>query len=277
MSLKIIVQVWCEIDPTLSVRIDRDSGEAVADDGDVLTRVSSRGRIGVSTACLLSGAEVCTFSVGAGHIDALRHSLAAGAHRAVQLIPTHDDSHPIAVRDLANWLTAQSADLLIADRLAGRVAGRAGWAHLSDISDLMVRDGTLHAIRHLGQGDREEVTAQLPAAVRLHAESIRPPYVSRARILAVSPQQIVREEISSSTAESGIDAGPLQPLRARTRMGGATLSSSTSGLDRLNALMTAAGAPAVSESEPGEEAESTPEEMADQFVRYLLHHNLFPS
>jgi hypothetical protein len=141
----IYVQVWTEIDPTLNVRVDRSSGDAVAEDGDLLRRVSPLGRAAVAAAQAMNPASITAFSVGLGHFDALRHALAAGASQAVELTiasetPNTTRTHePGTVRDawfaiplsVARWLDGSGANLVIAGRAAGSIAGWLGWAHLA--------------------------------------------------------------------------------------------------------------------------------------------------
>ena len=66
MTMQVFVQVWCEIDPSLNVRIDRQTGLAVADPGDNLQRVSPLGRAGVDAALSLRAGAVTVFALGAG-------------------------------------------------------------------------------------------------------------------------------------------------------------------------------------------------------------------
>jgi electron transfer flavoprotein alpha/beta subunit len=262
----ILVQTWCEIDPTLNVRIDRETGQAVANGGDVLIRVSPLGRFGVEAALGLAGFEVVAFAVGGDHEAALRHALGAGASRAVQLATERD-----GIGGLAGWLGDQAPALVIADRTAGLLAGRLGWAHLAGLDELRVSEGRLHAIRHLGRGDRERVSAALPAVVRLSGESLRTRYVSRDRLRLAAGREIERATLPSDGAPFQDAApGPLQLARPRTRLGKAAPQAAESGLDRLKALMGMGQGPA----RPSEPASETPGEMAEAFVRYLIHHDL---
>src|SRR5438105_1271047 len=128
MSIRVFVQVWCEIDPTLNVRLDRQTGRPMPDEGDDLLRVCPLGRAGVAAALQLGPAPMTAFALGPGHTVALRHALAEGADRAVQLTAAGDDPGTVSVAALAQWLRGQQADLVVADRLSGLVAARLGWA-----------------------------------------------------------------------------------------------------------------------------------------------------
>jgi electron transfer flavoprotein alpha/beta subunit len=273
MTLRVFVQVWCEIDPTLNVRIDRQSGRPAADPGDRLWRVSPLGKVAVATASGLGG-SVTAFALGDGHADALRSALAAGAGRAVELLAPGEDAEAVAVAGLAEWLRDQRPDLVIADRLSGPLAARLGWAHLAGLDELRVEDGRLRAVRFLGRGDREVVTARLPAAVRLQAEAVRVPYVARARIHAAAGRPIERETLSGP-APTAAAAGPLQVARARTRLGKQPAPAASSAGARLQALMGAGTSRPAAPRRAGP-ATPTPEELAEEFVRYLLHHGLLP-
>jgi electron transfer flavoprotein alpha/beta subunit len=269
--MNIFVQVWCEIDPSLNVRIDRLTGHPIVDAGDRLWRVSPLGRAGVATASNLGTGNVTAFVLGSDHREALCHALAAGAQRAVQL-GFEGDELPVAA--LADWLKQEKADLVIADRLAGMIAGRLNWAHLAGLEELQLEQGILRAVRFLGRGDREEVTARLPAAVRLNYESPRVPYVSRSRLQAVSKLRI--EQLALPGEEhSSLQTGPLQTTRPRTRLGTTPAPTATSASDRLLALM-GGGSTSPVIKKPAEKSAATPEEMAEEFVRYLVHHELLP-
>jgi electron transfer flavoprotein alpha/beta subunit len=273
MSLRVVVQVWCEVDPTLNVRVDRQSAQPLVDPGDRLWRVSPLGRSALAAALKLGDAVVTAFALGSGHTEALRHALAGGAGHAVELLASGANADAIAVAALAEWLREQTADLVIADRLAGRLAARLGWSHLAGLDELRIQEGKLRAVRRLQRGDREEVTARLPAVVRLQEESPQAPYVARARIQAASGCTIAQEVLPGPDSPR-IEAGPLQPARVRTRLGKAAPASSASASDRLQALM-GGGNKAMA---PVKRAEKTtePDQLAEEFLRYLLHHELLP-
>jgi len=305
----IYVQVWTEIDPTLNVRVDRRSGEAHAEDGDLLHRVSPLGRAAVAAALAMSSTRVTVFAIGCGHREALQHGLAAGAAEAVELVSigreitdvgrallparvaaTGRSAHPTnatlisrtmlspagpSESAVADWLLHRQPDLVIADRMAGLIAGRLGWSHFAGLDDLQFNEHRLQAVRHLGRGEREVVTARLPAVVRLQTELIRPPYISRARIQAASPDEIPCERLTGEELQGIVEIGPFQPTRARTRFGRQARPSSSRGMDRLTALMSAPGVTQqVDGSQPSLADNASAEEMAEEFVRYLMHHDL---
>lgn len=270
-----LVQVWCEIDPSLNVRIDRQSGVPLAADGDQLLRVSPLGRSGIATARETLVEETTAFALGEGHEAALRHALAAGAQRAVQINLTASALDTTGIGSLAEWVAAEKPSLVIADRLAGPLASRLGWAHLAGVDALRIETGRLHAIRHLGRGDREWVTARLPAVARLHAESLRPGYVARARIARVDDSRIERVTLAAPGEHpANAEIGALQPVRPRTRLGGAMAAAPVKAMDRLNALMGLGQAGKSAATKPAGPSARTPSAMAEEFVRYLAHHDL---
>jgi hypothetical protein len=133
---------------------------------------------------------------------------------------------------------------------------------------------SLRAVRWLERGNREQVAARLPAAVRLHDEGARPPYIARARLQAAAGRAVERATLPAEEAPArGVETGPLQPARARTRAGTPAAPTAASAGDRLQALLGLGRAPAAAPRRAGRAA-ATPEEMAEEFVRYLLHHNL---
>ncbi len=274
MALRVWAEVWCEVDPTLNVRVDRATGRPAAEAGDRLTRVSPLGRAAVAAALKLENAEVTAFALGGGHADALRHALAAGASRGVEVLIEGDDPDAVPLESLAEWLRQERPDLVLAARWAGVVAGRLGWAHLAGLDQLRVDGGALRAVRFLERGHRERVTARLPALVRLQDESVRVPYVARARIEAVKDRPLTRVTLPAAAAQA-IETGPLQPARPRARLGAAPRPAASSGSSRLQALLGGAAAAAVA-APAGEKAPATPEQMAEDFVRYLIHHQLLP-
>jgi electron transfer flavoprotein alpha/beta subunit len=270
--MKVFVQVWCEIDPTLNVRIDRQTSQPVAEPGDQLRRASLLGRAGVAAAAKLRPASLTAFALGAGHADALRYALAAGATRAIELTTDGPDGEAFAPAALADWFAAQAADLLIADRLAGLIAARLGWSHLAGLEDLQAESSRLRALRVLGRGDRERVSARLPAAVRLQSDS-RAPYVSRARLEAVAAQPIERIVLPAAPALPAI--GPVQINRPRARVSQTPAPAAGSASDRLQALM-GGNKSSVNAGPRAAKTAATPDQLAEEFVRYLLHHGLLP-
>lgn len=275
MPLRILVQTSCEIDPTLNVRIDRATGEVLPDAGDELLRVAPAGRSGVAAALRIPHADVTTFCVGESHEAALRHALAAGAHRAVMLAAGDEHGAALGWDALVAWVRSGKFDLVIADRMAPRLAVRLGAAHLAGVSDLRFESGKLLATRHLGRGDREEVSSTLPAIVRIETNAGSPPYVSRSRLQAVAALAIERVMLTPAEAEPPVETGPLQAARPRTRTGQTTTQPAARGMDRLQALMSgSAGSTSPSATKGAAAAPTTPEQMAEQFVRYLKHHDL---
>lgn len=272
MSTRIFVQVWCEVDPTLNLRVDRQTGAPIVDDGDLLMRISPLGRAAIAEALKIGNADVTAFAIGSRNEDALRHALAAGASRAVQLQPECD---ALSVTMFANWLSEQKPDLVIADSIAGRVAARLGWAHLAGIDQLRIESGKLRAIRHLGRGDCESVTALLPAVVRLQTESPGVRYISRARLAKIANLPIEQVTLNrSSSGSNTVEIGGLQLTRPRTRLGAAPAAAPAKAMDRLNALMGLGGGTKAAAPKAPEPTTKTPEQMAEEFVRYLAHHNL---
>jgi electron transfer flavoprotein alpha/beta subunit len=277
MSLHILVQVWCELDPTLNVRIDRQTSELIADEGDQLRRISPLGRAGVEAARQLASARITAFALGSGHEPALRYALASGATSAVELQTPDDQPETGTMLALANWLARQQADLVIADRQAGRLAARLGWAHLAGLVDVQVQHKTLSAVRLLERGNREAVTARLPAVVRLAEESLLVPYIARARLHAAAAHPLVRQTLAGpELSTAGSTLGPLQPARVRTRTPQSAAPAAASASDRLGALMGLGRAPTPSPSRLQANMESTPEQLAEELVRYLTHHGLLP-
>ena len=272
MSLRVFVEVWCEVDPTLSVRVDRRTGSIVVDEGDILMRVAPLGRYGVTEALSLRDTEVTAFAVGENNENALVHALAAGASRAVSLRHEGpaDDANAGAL--MAKWFENERPDLVIADRRCGEAAGGLGWAHLAGLSDLDHDGKVLSARRQLGRGAYEEVTAVLPAIVRLQAENVRTSYVAQARIARARALSIESCNLPVlSQPPSALEAGMPQLARPRTRVGRAP-SAPARAADRLNALMGISG-----RSKPPAAMEVNvkgPSDLAEEFVRYINHHGL---
>ena len=276
MPLKVLVQVWTEIDPTLNVRFDRATSEACAEPGDVLRRISPLGRQGVAVSSDLPTSEVTAFAIGDQHTAALRHALAAGAVRAAELLVADGLDQPALVTALAEWLACQQPDLVVGDRLTGLIAGRLGWSHLAGIDGLHVADSHLLAIRHLGRGERETVMARLPAAVRLWPAAAGPPYISRARLQAVADGRIERNSLVATDNQPTVEVSGLQVARTRTRKSATAQPQSVRGMDRLQALIGSPVNRAEANSGATPARDASPDELADEFVRYLAHQELLP-
>lgn len=275
MKPRVIVQVWCEMDPTLNLRVDRQTGTPLVEGGDVLMRVSPIGRMGIEAALKTPGAEVIAVALGAGHEPALRHALAAGASRAIEIRVNGSEECPPYL--IWSWLQEQKPELVIMNRSAGWIASRLGWAHLAGLDLPRIENGRLNAIRRLGRGDSESVRAVLPAVVCLDADTTRVRYISAARISAVPDRAIERVELEATVTETkSVDIGPWQAARPRTRLGGAATPSAAPAraVDRLNALLGMGGPFATPKATVAATAK-TPAEMAEEFVRYLRHHQLF--
>jgi electron transfer flavoprotein alpha/beta subunit len=278
--LRIFVEVACELDPELTLRVDRATGEALADDGDLAVRVCPAGCAAIDLALELGvhhrQTAVFAFSLGEGHREALVDALARGAHAAIEVIGGAPEAVPPAA--LAEWLAQRGADLVIMGRLAGPVAACRGWAHLAGLDRLALCDQGLRAERCLGRGDREQVEAGLPAAVRIESP-VRPRYLARARLAAARRRPIDDAELPDlARGAAAIERGGLAPARARTRLGTAppVPARPARGSERLQALLGLGVTRPASVTSAAEEQPSTPEAMAESFVRYLAHHHLTP-
>ena len=105
-------------------------------------------------------------------------------------------------------------------------------------------------------------------------------YVAQARLAEAGGRAIEEVELPSrSEPISVLEIGPLQPARPRTRFGIAPAAAApgAKAADRLSALMGIAGRPEVRSEAAPPGAPKTPEEFADEFVRYLAHHQLLPA
>src|SRR5262245_59865164 len=127
MTLHVFAQVWCEIDPTLPVHLDRQTGRPAADPGDRLWRISPLGKAAVAAALGLGGG-VTAFALGDGHEDALRCALAAGASRAVALGAPEE---AVSVAGLPAWLIGPQQVPVIGRRPDDRLGAPPGLALLA--------------------------------------------------------------------------------------------------------------------------------------------------
>ena len=98
-------------------------------------------------------------------------------------------------------------------------------------------------------------------------------YVSQGRLGAAMDREIERIWLEEG-AGAQTEAGPIQLVRPRTRLGAAAPEIPAGGMDRMKALMGMGQAPAVAAAKPSASAPETPDEMAEAFVRYLRHHEL---
>jgi hypothetical protein len=60
------------------------------------------------------------------------------------------------------------------------------------------------------------------------------------------------------------------------RLGKTTAPAAKSASDRLQALLGLGKSSPAPATKREEKAAATPEQMAEEFVRYLIHHNLLP-
>jgi electron transfer flavoprotein alpha/beta subunit len=279
--VKILVQVKCEFDSTLNLRVDRTKGEAVSESGDRLTRVARIGRLGLELALSLKNdAEITAFALGSGHMAALRHALAAGARRAIELggdLPSVGRPLPAA---FIRWLTLENPQLVIADREISIAAGFFSWSYLKDVTSMELLEDVLLVERALGRGNRERIETTLPAILQPEL-SRQPRYVARARCHAASQLAIFVERLEDPAegAQIAFDEGTIQETRARTRQSAGlppkTAARPLKASDRLQLLMGQglAKKEAVA-TPPSESVSQDPEALAESFVRYLAHHQL---
>jgi hypothetical protein len=100
--------------------------------------------------------------------------------------------------------------------------------------------------------------------------------MSRARIAQAESRPIERVQLTENIlSDKSAELGPLQLARPRTKLGATPATAApASGLDRLSALMGISKGSVSPASKSSEPALKTPEQMAEEFVRYLAHHDL---
>ncbi len=277
MRRRVFVQVWCELDPALILRVESGAKRPVAEPGDQLLRVSLAGRRGIAEAQALAGWEITAFSLGKDHDVALRHALAAGADHAVRLCVAEAETEARIIGALARWLAEERPSLVIGDRRMGQVAARLKWAHLAGLRSLRHEAGTITARRTLERGAEEEVWATVPALVRVESGDNPVPYVAWARMAQVRDHAIRTVWIGGEAGRYDREGRPgdLYVTRPRTKLGLAEVTSAkpAKAADRMGALMglSRPGGPKVAAKPPGT-AVRTPEHLAEELVRYLAHH-----
>jgi electron transfer flavoprotein alpha/beta subunit len=273
--MRVLVEVGCELDPTLNVRVQ--GGQVFCEAGDKLSRVKPLGRRGIDLATGIAAAEIISFALGPANEEALLHSLAAGARRAVQLMGEGLEERQGRTA-LAAWLLAQKPQLVIGERAVAVAAATLGWAFLSGVERLDWRGEKLQVVRSLGRGDRERLETTLPAVVCLGEG--RPRYLARARLLEADREnRIETETLINSPEAKTLEKGDLQPARLRTRVAEKTVPVSGGAQKRLQALMKGESARESNKPRsPAAEVEPpTLEAQAETFLRYLAHHGFLGS
>lgn len=162
------------------------------------------------------GGEVVVVGFGDPDVElSLYTALAKGADRAVNLTGLGEgwiDSHSRAAV-LAEWLSGQSADLVLAgvqavDDLDGQLppllAATLGWPHVGVVIAVDGKDGTIQVSQEFGGGKASQLEVKLPAVVGVQAARAPARYASITRIRQAQQAGGIEEV---SVAKPAVDTG----------------------------------------------------------------------
>jgi electron transfer flavoprotein beta subunit len=164
------------------------------------------------------GGEVVVVGFGDPDVElSLYTALAKGADRAVNLTGLGEgwiDSHTRAAV-LAEWLSGQSADLVLAgvqavDDLDGQLppllAATLGWPHVGVVIAVDGKDDTIQVSQEFGGGKAAQLEVKLPAVVGVQAARAPARYASITRIRQAQQAGGIEEvSVAKPAVEAGIE------------------------------------------------------------------------
>ncbi|HEY0187589.1 MAG TPA: hypothetical protein VGC67_08895 [Cellulomonas sp.] len=204
------------VDP-VSREVDTGRARSRVSDDDHRTIEAAR-----RSADQLGGELVGLTFGGPGAAGSFKDVLARGADRAVLVVAepgVRADGHVTAavlaaeitaLGEVALVLCSEGASDTCAHEVGPRVAQRLGWPVVTDVRELRIVDGAVHAVRDLGD-EAETVTCDLPAVVTVVPEVAEAPIPGLRAIMAGGRKPSEQVPV----ADLGLD---VDALTARTQV-----------------------------------------------------------
>ncbi|MFV2032442.1 MAG: electron transfer flavoprotein subunit beta/FixA family protein [Gammaproteobacteria bacterium] len=242
--MKILVCVKRVLDPQVKARVKADgSGVDLANAKMTMNPFDENG---LEEALRLREAgladELIVVSVGGGKTEeTLRHGLAMGADRAIQIV-TDEALEPLAVAKVLKAIVDQEAPGLVlagkqaidddSNQTAQMLAGLLGWAQSTFISKFKYEGDTATTTREVDAG-LETITVKMPAVVSVDLRLNEPRYVKLPDVMKAKRKPMDKIELDSLGLDTANRLTTLEVVEPEGRAAGIIVNSVSELVDKL--------------------------------------------
>ena len=189
-----------------------------------------------------SAEELVVVSIGGGKTEeTLRHGLAMGADRAIQVV-TDETLEPLAIAKVLKAIVEQEAPGLVlagkqaidddSNQTAQMLAALLGWSQSTFISDFNLDGDSATTSREVDAG-LETITVKMPAVVSVDLRLNEPRYVKLPDVMKAKRKPMDKIELDSLGIDTANRLTTLQVDEPEGRAAGVIVSSVTELVEKL--------------------------------------------
>jgi electron transfer flavoprotein beta subunit len=186
--------------------------------------------------------EIIVVSVGGGKTEeTLRHGLAMGADRAIQVV-TEEALEPLAIAKVLKAIVDQEAPGLVlagkqaidddSNQTAQMLSALLGWSQSTFISELKIEGDSATTIREVDAG-LETITVSMPAVVSVDLRLNEPRYVKLPDVMKAKRKPMDKIELDSMGLDTANRLTTLEVEAPEARDAGIIVNSVSELVDKL--------------------------------------------
>jgi len=242
--MKVLVCVKRVLDPQVKARVKADgSGVDLANAKMTMNPFDENG---LEEALRLREAgtveEIIVVSVGGGKTEeTLRHGLAMGADRAIQIV-TDEALEPLAIAKVLKAIVDQEGPGLVlagkqaidddSNQTAQMLSALLGWSQSTFISELKIEGDSATTIREVDAG-LETITVNMPAVISVDLRLNEPRYVKLPDVMKAKRKPMDKIELDSMGLDTANRLTTLEVEAPEARAAGVIVNSVSELVDKL--------------------------------------------
>jgi electron transfer flavoprotein beta subunit len=242
--MKVLVCVKRVLDPQVKARVKADgSGVDLANAKMTMNPFDENG---LEEALRLREAGICeeiiVVSVGGGKTEeTLRHGLAMGADRAIQVV-TDEALEPLAIAKVLKAIVDQEGPGLVlagkqaidddSNQTAQMLSALLGWSQSTFISELKIEGDSATTIREVDAG-LETISVNMPAVISVDLRLNEPRYVKLPDVMKAKRKPMDKIELDSMGLDTANRLTTLEVEAPEARAAGVIVNSVSELVDKL--------------------------------------------
>jgi electron transfer flavoprotein beta subunit len=186
--------------------------------------------------------EIIVVSVGGGKTEeTLRHGLAMGADRAIQVV-TDEALEPLAIAKVLKAIVDQEGPGLVlagkqaidddSNQTAQMLSALLGWSQSTFISELKIEGDSATTIREVDAG-LETITVNMPAVISVDLRLNEPRYVKLPDVMKAKRKPMDKIELDSMGLDTANRLTTLEVEAPETRAAGVIVNSVSELVEKL--------------------------------------------
>ena len=242
--MKILICVKRVLDPQVKARVKADGSGVDLANAKMTMNPFDENALEEALRLREAGSadELVVVSIGGGKTEeTLRHGLAMGADRAIQVV-TDETLEPLAIAKVLKAIVDQEAPGLVlagkqaidddSNQTAQMLAALLGWSQSTFISDFKLDGDSATTSREVDAG-LESITVKMPAVVSVDLRLNEPRYVKLPDVMKAKRKPMDKIELDSLGIDTANRLTTLQVDEPEGRAAGVIVSSVTELVDKL--------------------------------------------